>query len=94
MAQKLKGISPRTGYECSRRIGEGQGLHREVASGGIPNRKCGATNGMRLGPKKTYILPGATIRGMLSLAEADTTPESPSDRDHEARTFLNWLDRF
>jgi hypothetical protein len=44
MAQNERGESPRARFSRSRRLGEGQGRHREVGSGGSPIQKRGATN--------------------------------------------------
>jgi hypothetical protein len=49
MAQNWRGESPRARYKWSRRLGEGQGHHREVGSGGSPIQKCGATNRNQIG---------------------------------------------
>ena len=49
MAQNWRGESPLARCSQSRRLGEGQGRHREVGSGGSPIQNCGATNRNRIG---------------------------------------------
>src|SRR3990172_7143370 len=78
MTQSERGESPRARYSRSRRLGEGQGRHREVGSGGSPIQTRGATHRNRIrgvGPPGTsgHVTAKSSIRnGVCFINPAST----------------------